>query len=525
MFSVVCVLIACLLGRLAYLQTGANTAVSDATETRKTELGVSRGYIYDRNLMPLVNTRTYNVAAVLLNDRTLGLVEGVADLQTAQQTCVTFASEEPVPESLFSTNISLVKRYTPEQLCPHLIGYIDGSGRGVCGIEKSFDRILDQASGRIGVTYSTNALGQAIAGEGIRVENVRYNDPSGVVLTIDARIQRITEAALRGSGIKQGAVVVLDVATAEILALASVPAFDVTNLATSLKDEALPFLNRALSAYPVGSVFKPFVAAAALENGDALPTDYECTGQTDVDGVVFRCYRGTSHGTIGPEDAFCRSCNCYFIDLGQTLGAGTILNVCSDCGFGMQQVLTGDIIGAAGNLPDGENLPSGELANLCFGQGVLLATPLQLAAAYNTLACGGIYRAPSLMKALVDENQSEYAYYKNETEYRALSQDTCRQINACLAENMTDGTGKNGAGTLFTAAGKTATAQTGKYGYDGTEQLCTWFCGFFPYEAPAYTVVVFNERGESAAEDCAPVFREITEQIWLYANGLDTVIQ
>ena len=64
-----------------------------------------------------------------------------------------------------------------------------------------------------------------------------------------------------------------------------------------------------------------------------------------------------------------------------------------------------------------------------------------------------------------------------------------------------------------TAAGKTATAQTGKYDENGKERLCTWFAGYFPFDKPLYTVVIFNENGISAAEDCAPVFKRIAEDI------------
>ena len=79
--------------------------------------------------------------------------------------------------------------------------------------------------------------------------------------------------------------------------------------------------------------------------------------------------------------------------------------------------------------------------------------------------------------------------------------------------NMLDGTGKNGSPASCSSAGKTATAQTGEYNDRGVERLCTWFAGFFPFEAPEYAVVVFNENGSAAAVDCAPVFKEISEEI------------
>ena len=516
-FGLLCGAIAALLTRLAYLQTGAHTAILTGADEKRIEIDVSRGYIYDRNMVPLVNAETRNIAAVLLNAQTRALFPGLGQLGSASSACVTYETDTPVQETLFSANVSAVVRYPERLLCTHVIGYTDASGRGVCGIEKSYDKLLNAAAGRIGVTYTANVYGQPIAGEGLQVVDEGYNDPSGVVLTIDSRIQRAAEDALADAGIERGAAVVLDAATGEILAMASVPAYDVRDLSASLKDERLPFLNRALAAYPVGSVFKPFVAAAALENGVALPAAYVCTGSVSVGGEVFRCYRASAHGELDIAGAICRSCNCYFVELGRQTGARALIAFAEKCGFGQETPLTGDISGAAGHLPDAARAGAGELANLSFGQGELTATPLQLAAAYNVLASGGIYRAPTLLKALVDENRTAYARYQNEAMYRAMKKTTCDAVNACLMRNMLEGTGKKGASDRFFAAGKTATAQTGDYDASGRERLCTWFCGFFPYGEPRYTLVVFNENGESASEDCAPVFRRIAEEICSFA--------
>ena len=94
-----------------------------------------------------------------------------------------------------------------------------------------------------------------------------------------------------------------------------------------------------------------------------------------------------------------------------------------------------------------------------------------------------------------------------------LNEEHCRYIGKCLYHNMISGTGAGGRPVNTVAAGKTATAQTGRYDENGVEQLCTWFAGYFPYTAPRYTVVIFNEKGRSAAVDCAPVFKEIAEEI------------
>ena len=84
---------------------------------------------------------------------------------------------------------------------------------------------------------------------------------------------------------------------------------------------------------------------------------------------------------------------------------------------------------------------------------------------------------------------------------------------------MLDGISSDGNPCYTTAAGKTGTAQTGETDSNGRERLCTWFAGFFPYENPQYVVVVFNENGSTGSKDCAPVFRQIADDIIIKLRG------
>lgn len=143
---------------------------------------------------------------------------------------------------------------------------------------------------------------------------------------------------------------------------------------------------------PVGSVFKPVVAAAALEAGESGFV-YTCPGWCAVDGRIFRCAGGIPHGEVDLAGALEKSCNGYFIRLGQALGADAVRAMAEQLGFGQAIPLTDALHTAAGVLPEREALASsGAYANFCFGQGELLASPLQVAAMMNTIACGGICR-------------------------------------------------------------------------------------------------------------------------------------
>lgn len=518
-FAVICAAFAGLTVRLANVMTGALTDAAAAQDTGKIVLGQTRGCIYDRNGARLVNTGERKLAAVLCCAETLdavnALLGGTNELKDVRAgSVIAKATDTEVPEGRCARNVRLVTR-DGEGLCRHILGYTDGDGKGVSGIEAAFDTVLRQAGGTLYAEVTLDAQGRALAGDGLTLRSDNYDSPAGLVLTIDCRVQRIAEEALAHSSIICGAVVVQDCSTGELLACVSVPAYDTNNLKPALTDENLPFLNRAVSAYPVGSVFKPFIAAAALNAGQNPNNIYECAGRTQVGAREFRCFNGNAHGGETLNEAVVNSCNCYFIEQGLSVGAEGVINTCAAFGFGRKAELFPGDGSQKGNLPASEDIQSdAQLANLCFGQGELLVSPVQMAAAYSALANGGTYYEPYILKELIDENGRVYGYFKPETEpYRVIEATDCRIIGRCLYNNMIGGTGAGGRPANTTAAGKTATAQTGRYDESGVEQLCTWFAGYFPYTQPRYTVVVFNEKGRSASMDCAPVFKEIAEGI------------
>lgn len=518
-FAVICLAFAGLTVRLARLMTGTLAQTAAAQDTGRIILGQTRGYIYDRSGQPLVNTGRAQAAVVLCCAETAAAVrtlladeDGLRDVRSGS--VITRRTETGVPESSCAKNVRLVTR-AGEGLCRHILGYTDGDGKGVCGVEAAFDGVLSDAGGTVYAEVTLDAHGRALAGDGITLRTENYDSPAGLVLTVDADIQRIVETALARSAITCGAVVVQDCNTGELLATASVPVYDPADLTPALTDGDLPFLNRAVCAYPVGSVFKPFIAAAALNAGRNLNDVYECRGQTEVGDRAFRCFNGNVHGGETLNEAIANSCNCYFIQQGLAVGAEGVINTCAAFGFGRRCELFPGDGSQQGNLPESEAITSdAQLANLCFGQGELLVSPVQMAAAYSAFANGGVYYEPYILKELIDDNGQAYGWFRPETApYRVIDEAACRLIGKCLYHNMINGTGAGGRPVNTTAAGKTATAQTGRYDENGVEQLCTWFAGYFPYTQPRYTVVVFNEKGRSAAVDCAPVFKEIAEGI------------
>ncbi len=519
LFVLVCLAFSVCMIKMIYIQAEISASVSVEQSKRSVLLGETRGYIYDRNMIPLVNTEKTDKTIIISNSNTKSLINNLlsdkkSDDKITDGIFITVTDTKDITEDDYTKNFYTVTRYSDNYLLRHIIGYTDIDGKGVCGIEKAFDKILNDGGGKLTAQFSTNSRGEALSLQGIEITNSNFDSPAGVSLTIDKSFQEITEKVLYESEIKTGAIVIMNSKTFEILSCVSVPCYDINNLEKSIDCEDKPFLNRALNAYPVGSVIKPFIAAASIENGFSIFDIYECNGVEDISSNEFRCFNSNSHGKIDFNSAIEKSCNCYFIDMGLKVGKEKIITVLSKFGFGERYVFCSSLSSVSGNLPECKNIKSdAQLANLCFGQGDLLVTPVQLAAAYSVIANGGIYTEPVLMKNLINNAGEVYGYYKPENSYRIISEDTADKLKTALYNNMLNGTGKNGMTTFVTSAGKTATAQTGRFDDNGDEFLCTWFAGFFPYESPEYTVVIFNENGSTAALDCAPVFKKITEEI------------
>ena len=207
-------------------------------------------------------------------------------------------------------------RYAAAPLAVQLIGYVDGDGRGAAGLEAAFDAALSGTGEGDTLTCLVNAQGR------LRSEPEQTHTDSGAVgvqLTLSRPVQRAAEA-VAGRMMTTGCIVVLDAANAEVRACVSVPGYDPADPAASLTAADSPMLNRAFQSYAVGSVFKPVLAAAALEAGETGLV-YTCPGWCEVDGQVFRCAGGIPHGEVDLAAALEKSCNGYFIRLGQVLGA------------------------------------------------------------------------------------------------------------------------------------------------------------------------------------------------------------
>ena len=242
-------------------------------------------------------------------------------------------------------------------------------------------------------------------------------------LTLDARIQRISENALRDAGIGRGAAVVLDAANGDILAMASVPDFDGNQLVPFTErsdwsklhsDATQPLMNRALAGNSPGSTFKLITAIAAGDTGN-WRTSFNCSGTVTYGGRPFACWtvkqHVAPHGTLGLSDALKCSCNCWFYQAGNAAGIDAISAVAEKFGIGMpsdsglDQGINSSFMPTQAWWVARNQGPwtSAKTANAAIGQGEVLATPLQMASVAAAVANEGkIWRQHIVSKSLVN---------------------------------------------------------------------------------------------------------------------------
>ncbi len=507
-FAVAAVYLAWLMQRSELVETAAQQGSYTCT------VGTAEGTIYDRNGTPLVNAATTCSAVVCPTPEAVEAVlphvlDAISFLEQVEQgrpfVCTVNTAEIDCDDV---TVLEIPKRYSNHQLAQHLIGYTM-EGEGVTGLEYAFDSVLRENISEWSVTFAVDGTGGALAGE---PKQVRYgaNPTWGVVTTLDARIQRICETA--GQQLEKGCIVVMDVESGDILGLASFPSYTIDTLGDALNDPDSPLINRACYAYPVGSIFKLVTAACAYDAGIAYQFQWDCDGAISIGTQRFRCHDLAGHGMQNMLLAMRNSCNPYFIALSQELSGQSLLDTASALGFGTEISLTADLTASGGTLPTLEQLTlPAERANFCFGQGVLTATPLQIARMTCAIAGDGALPLGRLIRG-VTENGREVLSEQKPAKASGISADTAAFLRNLMCYTAAD---EDFAGSVssFSMGAKTSTAQTGRYDADGEEYCHGWVTAFFPAQKPQYVVTVLAEDAGYGNETAAPVLKEIAAAI------------
>jgi penicillin-binding protein 2 len=453
--------------------------------------------------------------------------------------------------------IKPVRSYVYGALASHLLGYVGAPDDtnleeakkytfyqsdvvGKSNVEKTMDEYL---RGQPGIRVMRRNAKGTIDGV-VREEAPKQG--ANVYLTIDARIQAIADEALRAVG--RGAAVVVDPNNGNVLAMASVPSFDPNTFIPSIKakdwkelrnDEAHPLINRAVSAFPPGSTFKIVTSLAGLHKGLAN-TKFTCYGGVSYGDHYFQCWineKGGQHGTLTLSDAIKVSCNAFFYQFGNAAGIDAIDSTGDALGLGKS---TGfEITGESGGVLPGpdwmrlqhpnEKWSSAYTANVSIGQGYDLATPLQMAMAYATLANGGISYYPRLVDRVLNQDgtplldrDGKVAVPQTPKLHADFRSDfTPQQIELVRrgfwrVVNEDGGTGSVARMENVQVAGKTGTAQAM---LNGKKDTVAWFCCFAPYDHPRYTIAVMVQGGEHGGSVAAPIATRILERALAMDEG------
>lgn len=522
MCSVLAVLCAAILCRVYWVGTDTAYAASAGGQSlSETELPRSRGDFYDRNGQPLTGTEPRWYALCIPGDSSYATLfpyvsfEEQAELYEKRNSMSPFLVE--VSADLTANGVYTYtgsERYLPNPIARHLIGYLNGEGVGVSGLERAYEDILSQSGDLRTVTCTTTAQGSLMTGTGPELQTVS-GSRRGVQLTLDANLQRACEG-IAAMEMERGCILVMDTATGDILASVSMPEFDPDDLVKSIEADDTSLINRPLSAFSAGSVFKVVLAQAAYEAGYSWFT-HDCTGSVEVGDQVFRCAEGRAHGLVNLRGALEQSCNCYFIELGQLLDGQSILQAAQKFGFGQASAVAPGLKSAAGNLPSAQSVADtdgGQLAMFSFGQGALTVTPLQITAMMNAVANGGVWTAPRFVQGVVDADTMELTQAVETAEdVRVCDESTAAVLRSMLTSVVEDGIGRQAAPKTGQAGGKTGTAQTGQFNEEGEELLNYWFSGFWPAEEPRYTITVLQDTVLEPETSSAALFARVVDAI------------
>jgi peptidoglycan glycosyltransferase len=383
------------------------------------------------------------------------------------------------------------REYPQGSLTSPWLGY-NSLRYGRAGIERVYNEELSGQTGLLGLTnYWDQILNQPHKGADLK-------------LTINMAVQRAAAEAL---GNRKGAVIALDPRTGAVLAMVSYPRYDPNELEDVWQDinsnPDTPLLNRAVQGlYPPGSVFKMIVAGAAMQEGAVTAgTEFDDTGTVTAGGYVVRNYGDNVYGAHTFAEAFAKSINTTFAKVGVEVGGETLAKYAGDFGFG--QSLPWPLGGAKSIFPDPETMDKAHVAQASFGQGEVLASPMQIALAAAAVANGGTIMKPYVVSQVLDYHQSVLRETKPQMWLQPLTAETAAILRQFMVQVVTSGTGTSAAINGVQVAGKTGTAEVA----DGESHA--WFAAFAPADDPKVVVAVLVENAGTGGSIAAPVARDV----------------
>ena len=437
-----------------------------------------------------------------------------------------------------------LRHYPNGYVASHLLGYVGKVGgmsthpiqngdslwpevEGREGLEKKFNDALTGKPGKMNIVF--NASGEKVA-----EEIVEYPRPGMTVVTaLDLEMQKTCEATLRDFT-RRGAFIIMEVATGDVLAMASNPSYDPNlfafgigeaDFAKLVNSKDKPLFCRSLNGvYPPASTFKIITAMAGLESGKITGnTSYECSSSLLVgDRYFHNANRSSGEGSMDVITAIKRSCNTWFYQAALATGAGPISSMATRFGLGEPSGIC--LPDSSGRVVTPEwwkknrkgNILSGDLCNICIGQGDNEVTPLQDCAMMCGVARGNSVPRARLVRQLQNLEGFIVEFFPPETKTDLdLQPENLRLVRAGMKAVVEDsgGTGQGAGNSYVKVAGKTGTAQ-----WIGGRHMA-WFAGFMPAGNPEYAFAALYEGSEgedgiSGGKKVAPMIGKAFEDIY-----------
>jgi cell division protein FtsI (penicillin-binding protein 3) len=534
-----------LLGRLAYLQIVKHEEYSRLAESQQAKtipLRARRGTIFDRNGQVLgVSAKTESLYVLPARvDDPRGLAAQLAPLlgEPAGEIVKRLESDRrfvPIKRRLPPDVVEAIRGleepalgfveeslrlYPNRELAAHAIGFEGFDGKGLGGVEQSWNGQLAGVDGKglIGrdahgreMTGSPKVLKPAIPG-------------SSIMLTIDATLQYIAEREVEAAWLRTHAkaamAILMDPRTGEILALAIRPTFNPNNFAVATDDARR---DRAITdPFEPGSTFKVILAAAALEEGVARPGDrfYAENGAITVANKTIHDWK--KYGWLTFTEVLQNSSNVGAIKIGLALGKERYYKYISGFGFGVSAGvgLSGE---SRGQLRPPAQWSGLSLATMSIGQEISV-TALQMVSAFAAIANGGRLMQPQIVRAVLDtQGRTVVRNFEPRVVRQVITPDTAAVLTRMMTAVVRDGTGHNAAIPGYDVAGKTGTAQKldpATRRYSRAPGVLS-FVGFVPTDEPRLAMLVMLDEPKNekwGSEAAAPIFSAIGGPALHYLN-------
>lgn len=562
-FIVIFVMLA-LTVRVSYLMIFCSEYYSEKAvelHERERDIKAARGRILDRNGVVLADNRTVCTVSVIHSQiqdpeavirvltQKLGIdeetvrakVEKVSSIERIKSNV-----DKSVGDEIRECNLAGVKvdedykRFYPySMLASKVLGFTGADNQGILGLEVKYEEYLKGIDGTI--LTVTDAKGVEIDAEGEgRIEPVAGDD---LTISLDVNIQtyatQLAEQAMEAKGAKSVSIIVMNPQNGEILAMVSVPEYDLNHpfdleavygadtprVLAEVSGNTIEAANRMWrngcinDTYEPGSTFKIITAAAALESGVVKTDDqFSCPGFCIVEDRKIRCHKTQGHGAEDFVTATMNSCNPVFVTVGLRVGIERYYHYFKQ--FGLLQKTGVDIPGEAATIMHKkENMGLVELATVSFGQSFQI-TPIQLVTTVSSLVNGGNRVTPHFAISVTDSTTGNIRQFDYEVQEDIVSDETSATLRYILEKVVSEGGGQKAYIEGYSIGGKTATSQTLPR---GSGKYIASFIGFEPADNPqiiALAIVNHPQGVYYGGQIAAPIVQKLFENILPYLEGI-----